>query len=1045
MKKILLIVALVMAPLFVFQALAQDRTVTGVVTSVEDGGTIPGATVMIKGTQLGTVTNFEGVYTLNVPGDATTLIFTYVGMKTQEVAIDGRNSIDMVMETDVLGIDEVIVTAYGTAKKGAFTGSATQINSNKIELRPIANVTQAIEGSGPGIQVTAADGQPGSSQSIRVRGFGSYSGSNSPLYVVDGVPYSGSISAINPTDIESVTVLKDAASTALYGNRAANGVIMITTKQGKIGPGTLSINASYGMVGRSQPEYELIDAFDYYPILWEAERNSNAIPGIDTPADVATASQNASDDIYGILEYNPFDVPNDQIVGTDGKINPNANWLGDYEESADWLDAVTQRGQRQNYDLSYQGGTEKVDYYFSVGYLLEEGFIWQSDLTRFSGRANVNVQATEWLKTGINVSGSNRVSNFAQTGSSNTFVNPIRFTRGIGSIYPVHMLDPVTGLYILDDNGKKQYDIPDHRAGGASSGRHVVAEIDWDSDIEESLTIGARTYAEITFLNDFKFTTNVSLDQRDTFWAFYNNPIIGDGAPGGRAYRSFYRTASVNFNQLLTYVKTFGNHNFDMVLGHESYKLQYNRLRGARTQQVADDNTELINFVTITRSDSYQSDYSSEGYLGRVNYDFMNKYFISASYRRDGSSKFHVDNRWGNFWSVGGAWRIDQEAFFGGFPFIDMMKLRGSYGQVGNDSGIDRYAYQALYSLGRNNQSEAGIIIDKLAANELVWESNNSMDVGLEFGLFNQIFGTVEYYYRNSENLLFAVPLPLSTGVSSRTMNIGSMSNQGLELSLAWDAVRTQEFKWNIGINLSTLKNEFSILPQDEIITGSKKLMVGHSIYDYWLREYYGVDPDDGAVLYYADDTEAGSRIVYKGSDTLTTDHNNARYGYVGTAIPDVYGSISNSISYKGFELNFMFTYQLGGEVLDYNYQGAMSAGTFGTGYSVDILDRWQKPGDKTDVPRMDAGETSRFNATSSRWLTDASYLTLRHATLSYNLPAVVTDKVGISRARVYLAGENLFLINARKGMNVQQNFSGTTSNVYTPSRVITLGLNVKF
>ena len=356
-----------MAPLFTFQALAQDRTVTGVVTSADDGGTIPGVTVVVKGTTLGTITNFEGVYILNVPEDATTLIFTYVGMKTQEVIIEGRSSIDLVMETDVLGIDEVIVTAFGTAKKGAFTGSAAQINSNKIELRPITNVSAAIEGAAPGIQVTAAKGEPGSTKSIRVRGFGSYSASNSPLYVVDGVQYSGSISAISPNDIESITVLKDASSTALYGNKAANGVILITTKKGKAGEGQLSVNTSFGLITRAQPEYELIDAFDYYPIMWEALRNSNAIPGVDTPADVATASQDASDDIYDELGYNPFDVPNNSIVGTDGKINPNASYLGDYGEDLDWLDYIMRTGKRQNYDISYRGGTEKTDYYASIG------------------------------------------------------------------------------------------------------------------------------------------------------------------------------------------------------------------------------------------------------------------------------------------------------------------------------------------------------------------------------------------------------------------------------------------------------------------------------------------------------------------------------------------------------------------------------------------------------------------------------------------------------------------------------------------------------
>jgi len=1044
MRKILLTVILVMAPLFAFQALAQDRTVTGVVTSSEDGLTLPGVSVVVKGTTIGTITDVNGNYSLTVPGSATTLVFTYVGMTSQEVMIEGRSSIDVVLEPDVLGIEEVIVTTFGTSKKGAFTGSATQINSSKIELRPITNVTTAIEGSSPGIQVTAGSGQPGESQSIRVRGYGSYSASNAPLYVVDGVPFSGSISAISPNDIESVTILKDASSTALYGNKAANGVVLITTKRGKPGAGQLSVNASFGLLTRAQPEYELIDAFDYYPVMWEAYRNAIAIPGVDDPAAVTAANQSATDNIFGELRYNPFNVPDDQIVGLDGKLNPDARYKGDYEEAVDWLGALTQTGQRQNIDLSYQGGTERTDYYVSVGYLYEEGFIIESDLRRFAGRANVNFQATDWLKTGFNVNGANRELNWAQTGSSTTFVNPIRFTRGVGSIYPVWELDPVTGEYVLDDYGKKQFDIYDNRGAGASSGRHCIAEIRWDQDTDKTSTLGGKTYLEINFLKDFKFTINGSLDQRFYYNTFYNNPLIGDGAPGGRSYKTYNRRNSVNFNQLLTYNRLFGDHRVDVVLGHESYEYTYNYLSGARTQQIADDNTELINFVTITRSNSYEDNYTTEGYFGRVNYDYDQKYYLTASYRRDGSSKFAPDNRWGDFWSVGVAWRLDQESFIQGLGFVNLLKLRGSYGQLGNDAGIGYYASQALYSLGWNNQAEPGIIQDKLAAKALVWESNNSTDAALEFGLFDRVFGTIEFFHKISKNLLFDVPLPLSTGVESKTENIGTLFNQGIEIGVSVDAVKTENLKWNVGVNLSTLKNEFTKLPQKEIIDGSKKLMEGHSLYDYWLREWWGVDPDDGAALYRADDVEAAS-VRIKGNDTLTTDINNAKYKYSGTAIPDVWGSITNSIRYKGIELSFMFTYQIGGLVLDGNYQSCMSSGTYGTGYSVDILDRWQEPGNKTDVPRMDASQTSNFNATSTRWLTDAGFLNLRSLVLSYDIPRNIASKVGMSRARVYISGENLFLINARKGMNVQQNFSGTTSNVYTPNRVVTLGLNVKF
>jgi len=1045
MRKILYLIILVLVSGSFFQAQAQERTVTGTVTSADDALPLPGVSVVVKGTTFGTTTDVDGNYSLTVPASATTLVYSFIGMAPREINIEGRSTVDVALASDVLGIEEVIVTAYGTAKKGAFTGSATQINASKIENRPISNLTSVIEGASPGIQVTAGSGQPGQSQDIRVRGFGSYSASNDPLYVVDGVQFSGSISSINPNDIESITILKDASSTALYGNKAANGVVLITTKKGKPGQGQFSVNASYGVITRAQPEYEMIDAFDYYPIMWEAYRNGIAVPGVDDPADVTAANQEATDVIFDELgEYNPFNVPDDQIVDINGNINPSAAYKGDYKEAVDWLAALEQRGQRQNIDMNYSGGTEKMDYYVSVGYLFEEGFIIESDLRRFAGRANVNYQATDWLKTGFNVNGANRTLNWAQTGSTSTFVNPIRFTRGIGSIYPVWELDRTTGEYILDDYGNRQFDIYDTRAGGASSGRHCIAEIRWDQDTDVTSTIGGKTYAEFTFLKDFKFTLNGSLDQRFYYNTFYNNPLIGDGAPGGRAYKTYTRRNSVNFNQLLTYKRSFGVHNLDVVMGHESYEYTYNYLSGARTQQIADDNTELINYVTITRSNSYQDSYSTEGYFGRINYDFDSRYYLTASYRRDGSSKFAQQSRWGDFWSVGLSWRLDQESFIQDIAFIDLLKLRASYGEVGNDAGIGYYASQGLYSLGYNNLAEPGIIQDKLAAEALVWESNNSFDLALEFGLANRVIGTIEFYHRISENLLFDVPLPLSSGLDSKTENIGALFNRGIEFGIAVDVIKSQGLVWNLGVNLSTLRNEFTRLPQDEIIDGSKKLMVGHSIYDYWLREWYGVDPDDGAALYRAEDVEASSvRII--GADTLTTDINNAKYKYSGTAIPDLWGSITSNLSFKGFELGFMFTYQIGGLVLDYNYQSCMSSGTYGTGYSVDILNRWQEPGDITDVPRMDDSQTSNFNATSTRWLTDASFLNLRNLILSYEIPKNLAGRLGMSAATIYFSGENLFLINARKGMNVQQNFSGTTSNVFTPNRIITVGLNVNF
>lgn len=1036
MRKIILMFTLI--SFFGFQSAFAQTTVKGTVTSADDGGTLPGVSVIIEGTSLGTTTDMDGKYSLSVPDGSTAINYSFIGMKKQTIAFTGQTTINVVLESSSQILDEVLVIAYGTAKKGAFTGSATQINAEKLELRPVTNVTSAIEGASAGVQVSGNSGQPGSGPDIHVRGIGSFSASSAPLYVVDGVPFSGQISSINANDIESLTILKDAASTALYGNKAANGVVMITTKKGRSGKGQLSVNFSHGITGRSIPEYSRVGVMDYYLLTWEAMSNSK---GGDAAANL-WASENLIDE----LGYNITNVADDQLV-VDGVVNPNASVLPTYTD-LNWEDEIMRVGQRSNYDLNYKGGTENSDYYVSLGYLDETGYTIKSDFKRFSARANANLQATDWFKTGLNLTASNSVGNQAYESSSSSYVNPFRFTRGIGPIYPVYEHDLATGAFILDANGEKIYDLVDNRPGGASSGRHIVAETKWDTDRDEITTLGAKTYGEFKLYKDLTFTVNASFDQRHYYNETADNKIIGDGAPGGRAYRTYSRRTSLNFNQLVNYSKSFDQHNFKVVLGHENYDYTYNYLYGSKTVSITDGNTELDNYVNITGLSSYTDTYTTEGYFGRLDYDLDGKYFVTASYRHDGSSKFATDVRWGDFWSLGGAWRMDQEDFIKQIDFIDMLKLRGSYGQVGNDAGIDYYAYQALYGLGWNNQAESGFLQSKLAADQLVWESNNSFDIGLEFGAFNKLFGTLEFYRRISDNLLFAVPLPLSSGLESADENIGTMYNQGIELTLSYDVIKTQNFNWNVNANFSTLKNEFTYLPQDEIINGSKKLMVGHSIYDYWLTEWYGVDPADGSALYRADPEvfdATNSDFRFIGNDTVTIESTDAKYHYAGTAIPDLYGAITNTFTYKSFEMSFMLTYQIGGKVIDYTYQDVMSSGTYGSSMSTDLLDRWQNPGDITDVPRMDVSRTSDFNATSDRWLTDASYVALRSLNFSYNLPKNLLDNLGVSKARVYLSGENLFMMNARDGMNVTQNFAGTTSNVYTPSRVMTVGVNVNF
>lgn len=1018
---------------------AQEKTVSGTVT--DNSGPLPGVSILVKGTATGTETDFDGNYSIKTT-QGSVLVFSFIGMKTIERTVASASTINVVMAEDANILDEVVVVAYGTSSKEALTGAVTTINSEAIAKRSISNISTALEGSSPGVVVTAASGQPGSGQAIRIRGFGSFGASNSPLYVVDGIPINGDLNAINPNDIESISILKDASSTALYGNKATNGVVIVTTKRGKSQVGELRFSASTGIVTRGIAEYDRIDAKQYYPIMWEALRNSNAVPGTASPADLAAANLNATNGIYDQLGYNPFNVPNNQIVGTDGRLNPNAQLL--YADDLDWEDAITRTGIRRNYDLSYQGRSDNADYFASMGYLKEDGYVLNSDFERVSTRVNLNYQAKPWLKTGLNIAGTFSKGNQAQTAGSNSFVNPFRFTRGMGPIYPIHQHDPITGAYLLDSNGNRLFDYEGNRPAGASAGRHIVQEILLNKDVRETNNYNAKTYVDLTLAEGLTFRTNLTYEEQNFYQSTFRNKLVGDGAPGGDASKTYTRTATIGFNQLVNYKTSFGDHNVELLFGHESQDLKIDQLYGNRAGLIVDGNTELINFVTTTNLGSTVDKLKEESYFGRANYNFANKYFFSTSLRRDGSSRFGPDFKWGTFWSVGGSWSIIKEKFMEDIKWVDNLKLRTSYGELGNSRGIGYYPFQALFALDFNNQGESGFLRSSLGNPELQWETSKNFDVALEFGLFERLNGSVEFYNKESSNLLFDVPVALSDGIASRRANIGTLFNRGIEVSLSYDIFKKEDFRWNINVNASTLQNEFTFLPQEEIINGTKKLKVGRSLFDYWIRDWYGVDPTDGSGLFVANDANASGVRTVNGV-AVTPFANNAKYHYAGSVIPDLTGSISNTLSYKDFDLNFLFTYQIGGDNLDFNYAGIMSSGGYGASKSTDILNRWQKPGDVTDVPRLDAGFSSEWGATSDRWLTDASFLNLRQVNLSYNLPTDLANKLKMSSVKFFANAENLFSLNARKGFNLQQAFSGNTSNAYTPSRVLSMGVNLKF
>lgn len=1028
------------------ELLAQTRTISGRVTDAQGEG-VPNASVTVKGTTLGTTTSVDGAFTLSVPAAARTLVITSTGMTPVETSISGRSEINVNMVTVASDLDEVVVVAYGTQKRESITGAISKIGTEQLEDRRVSNVSQALAGAAPGISATSGSGQPGSGAAIRIRGFGSINASSSPLYVVDGFPYEGFIGDLNVNDIESISLLKDASSSALYGARAANGVVVITTKKGKKATPKISFVATSGFSQRGVAEYDRVGTNDYYPIMWQALKNSLVYPVSGTPLSESAAATQASATIGAQLIYNPYNVPRNSVVGVDGKLNPNASLL--YNDF-DWYEPLSKNGPRQDVSLSMSAKQDQTDYYVSLNYVSDKGFVLNSDFERIAGRINLNSQVKPWLKTGLNISGILATTNNAATGSSNTFVNPFNTARNMGPIYPVHAYDS-TGNPVLDINGVHLYDYGVHpgsknRPLGASPGRHVIYETELNEDINSRNSIVGRTYLETKFLKDFTFRVNLGLDLNNDRRKRFQNPIVGDGAtPNGRATRNSNEYRNVTLNQLLNYNKTFNVHDIGVLVGHESQKVDQNTFSGSRTGQIVEGNLEPVNFVTLEDITGQYDILTREAYLSRINYGYNKKYFVDLSYRRDASSRFAKDSRWGNFYSAGVSWFISRETFFNNNGWLSDLKLRAAYGTVGNDQLDTYYEYQALYALGFNNTTEPGAIATKLSNPDLTWEVNKQLSFGIDFGLFkNRITGNIELFDRGSSELLFDVPQGLTSIVTTRTQNIGSMSNKGIEVQLNADIVKSRDFKWDITINATTLENKITKLPDGQpITTGTKRYEEGRDLYAFYLRQWFGVDPTDGAGLYIADTGVTTDLRVVKGV-TVTTNSSNAKYDYSGSAIPKVFGSFTNTFGFKGVGLSFLLNYQIGGKFYDAVYASLLTP-NYGASLHTDVLKSWQAPGDNSDIPRFDITSSTRFNQQSNRFLIDASYLNIRNMTLSYSFNRVLLDKLKVDQFKFYISGENLYISSKRKGLNPAESFNGTNSNVYVPNRILNFGINVTF
>ncbi|NOQ26551.1 MAG: SusC/RagA family TonB-linked outer membrane protein [Bacteroidales bacterium] len=1041
--------------------------ITGKVTSATDGLPIPGVSIVVQSMEtIGTATSLNGEYSITVPTGAQNLEFSAVGMTQAIIPINGQSVIDVVMEEDILEMDEVIVVAYGTSKKESFTGSAKMIGKDVLERRIVSSATKALEGVVAGVQTTSGGGQPGAGLNIRIRGFGSINASNNPLYVVDGMPYDGNINSINPSDIQSISVLKDASASALYGARGANGVVIITTKKGTKGEPEINFKATFGSSSPSVENYSTVDENSYMELFFESYKNSFMVNNGLNEADATNLALNGDATTQSYMErlggevYNPFNVSSELLIDpATGKVVDNASLK--YHDS--WFDEILREDNlRQEYQLSISGGDEKTQYLISLGYLDDKGIVVNSQFNRYSARLNLDSKVKEWLKVGMNTNYSATEKNYlTNTGSS---YNNVWFsTLAIAPIYPVYERN-TDGSVVYDSEGNKVFDAGVTRP--YANNFNSIATLHDDSyalnfdNLSSRFFFDLDTDKDIPVIKDIKFTVNLGFDYNGGNRLEYSNPFHGDGsAVHGAGYKTNFRTLSYTLNQLLNYNKSFGEHSIDLLGGHEYYDYQYSRFYASKQNYLFEGLTELDGAATTTGASSYTHAYRIESYLSRLNYDYSNKYYLSFSWRTDGSSRFHKDYRWGQFWSAGASWRASEESFMQNLDWLTNMTLKASYGSQGNDDILHRndgsqnftdspsnyYIWQSFYSSEYPNASNGGVWLESLENKEVEWEKNKNFNIGLESYLFDRISFSAEYFQKTTSDLLLFRPLATSTGFNGYWDNVGEMVNKGMDFDLSAQILKG-DFRWTFGTQLSYVRNEVTELVTEgqELVNGSFIIKVGEPINSFYLPTSAGVDPATGAQLYLIKeevDDGNGNMII---QERITDDYNEAAANkeIQGSRIPDFYGSINNTLSYKGFDLSVLLTYSIGGYVLDGVYSSLFSTRNAGDNFHTDAERRWQEPGDVTDVPRLVHGQ---INYTTNDRLIDASYLSIKNISLGYTLPKNITEKAKIKSCRIFVTADNLALFTKLKGMDPQYNFAGNQDYEYVPLKTLSAGIDIKF
>ncbi len=1053
---------------------AQEKTITGTVVD-EEGLPLPGVNVIVEGTMKGAQTNFDGNYSINNVQSTDVLVFSYVGFTTQEIPVGNKTRIDVTLNVDAAALEEVVVVGYGTATKRSFTGTATVVSGENLERKNVSDVSKALAGEAAGVRVINTSGQPGSVGTIRIRGIGSVNGNRDPLYVVDGVPYSGSISAINPADVASTTILKDAAATAIYGARGANGVIVITTRGGKAGEAAIEVELKTGqnmqLLNRSEV---LSDPDEYLALSWEALYNRGDASGAADP--VAFANDRLFSNSGLDPKYNYYNTAGDQIIDPETRmVRPG---LERKYTPEDWEDYAFQPAIRTEANLKISGGNDKSTYYTSIGYLDDQGYSINSDFERISARLNVAHDVKDWLSGTMDLGYS--VSEINNLGQSEDSGSVFWFVDNIPSIYPLFLRDQ-DGSILPDPYFEgNQYDFGEGRGFGALTNAIAGAHQDLNNTVRHE--INANVFFNARIAEGLNFETrfgsqyfNSNLDSR-------GNPFYGGSAgQNGSLFKQQTERLSYNFLQLLRYNKTFGGHTFEALAAHESNSYEQSFLFASRSNLVVPDATELNLGVVNNPPGSYKLDYTLESYFGQLNYDFNDTYFLSGTIRRDGSSRF-LQDKWGTFGSVGAAWVLSNENFMSNQDVFSFLKLKASYGLLGDQAGVGFYPGADLFNVDNLND-EISLSFNTKGNPNLTWETSKMFQTGVEFSLGNYLEGSFDYYNKLTEDQIFDRRVAPSLGYAIIQVNDGILQNQGLEYQLTGKIIQNEDFYLTLGVNGEIIKNEMLELPIDPT-TGEEKVLdiagyygrtAGRSIYDFYIRDWAGVDPASGEGMWFSHFVDANNNGVPDGGlmsdggeiisslyeymnsnpdmegniDVATTkNYAWATQKFVDkTAIPDVRGALNLATGFGNFNLNVQMLYQFGGYGYDFQYARLMHNDQIGSNnWHVDIRDRWQQPGDITSVPRISSNYDTNVASTSSRFLRKLDYVSLNNVRLGYTVPTEFIDTIGMDAFSLWISGDNLALFTDRDGWNPQTSEAGGSDwYTYSPLSTITAGVRVKF